>query len=59
MVWGTLWAWSSFRQANSCFYSEFGKWAFITPIIAMVLMGLCIYYSVEYTRLTKAKILEN
>ncbi|ABS33357.1 hypothetical protein RSJ21_17625 [Clostridium botulinum] len=42
-------------KQTAVFYSEFGKWAFITPIIAMVLMGLCIYYSVEYTRLTKAK----
>ncbi|MBD5637483.1 hypothetical protein HYI18_02365 [Clostridium botulinum] len=42
-------------KQTAVFYSEFGKWAFITPIIAMVLMGLCIYYSVEYARLTKAK----
>ncbi|MCR1934250.1 amino acid permease [Clostridium tepidum] len=42
-------------KQTAVFYSEFGKWAFITPVIAMLLMGLCIYYSVEYARLTKAK----
>ncbi|NFR24599.1 YkvI family membrane protein [Clostridium sporogenes] len=42
-------------KQTAVFYSEFGKWAFITPAIAMLLMGLCIYYSVEYARLTKAK----
>ncbi|EJO5347691.1 amino acid permease [Clostridium botulinum] len=42
-------------KQTAVFYSEFGKWAFITPVIAMLLMGLCIYYSVEYARLAKAK----
>lgn len=42
-------------KQTAVFYSEFGKWAFITPIIAMALMGLCVYYSVEYSRLTKVK----
>lgn len=42
-------------KQTAVFYSEFGKWAFITPIIAMILMGLCIYYSVEYARVTNAK----
>lgn len=42
-------------KQTAVFYSEFGKWAFITPVIAMVLMGLCIYYSIEYARITKVK----
>lgn len=39
-------------KQTAVYYSAFGKWGLITPIIAMTLMGLCIYYSIEYARLT-------
>ncbi len=42
-------------KQTASFYSIFGKWGFITPLIAMGIMGLCIYYSVEYSRMTGAK----
>lgn len=42
-------------KQTAVYYSTFGKWGFITPIIAMGLMGLCIYYSIEYARLTGAR----
>lgn len=34
------------------FYSEFGKLGLITPFLAMGIMGFCIYYALEYSRLT-------
>lgn len=42
-------------KQTAIYYSVFGKWGFITPAIAMGIMGLCIYYSVEYARMTEAK----
>lgn len=42
-------------KQTAVYYSAFGKWGLITPLIAMGLMGLCIYYSVEYARLTGVK----
>lgn len=35
------------------YYSKFSIWGLFTGILAMVLLGLCIYYSVEYSRLAK------
>lgn len=35
------------------FYSRFSIWGLFTGIIAMGLLGLCIFYSIEYARLTK------
>lgn len=34
------------------FYNSFGKWGLITPFLAMGIMAFCIYYSLEYARLT-------
>lgn len=42
-------------KQTATYYSVFGKWGFVTPAIAMAIMGLCIYYSVEYARMTGAK----
>lgn len=33
------------------YYSTFGKWGFITPIFAMGVMSICIYYALEYSRI--------
>lgn len=35
------------------YYSAFGKWGFITPIIAMGLLGILVYYSIEFARIRK------
>ena len=42
-------------KQTAVYYSSFGKWGFITPIIAMGLMGLCVYYAIEYSRMTGAR----
>lgn len=42
-------------KQTAVYYASFGKWSFLTPLIAMGLMGLCIYYSIEYSRMTGAK----
>ncbi len=42
-------------KQTAVYYSIFGKWGFITPVISMGIMGLCIYYSIEYARMTGAR----
>lgn len=40
-------------KQTAVYYSAFGKWGFITPIIAMGLLGILVYYSIEFARLRK------
>lgn len=35
------------------YYSRYSIWGLFTGLFAMILLGLCIYYSVEYSRLAK------
>lgn len=35
------------------YYSRFSIWGLFTGLIAMIILGLCIYYSVEYARRAK------
>lgn len=43
---------ASGRQ-TATYYNEYGQIGLFTSIIAMALLGLCIYYAIEYARLTK------
>lgn len=36
------------------FYSSYGVWGLFTGILAMIVLGLCVYYSIEYARLTQS-----
>lgn len=42
---------SASGNMTASYYASFGKWGFITPIIAMGIMALAIYYALEYSRL--------
>lgn len=42
-------------KQTAVYYAEFGRWGLFTPIIAMAIMGFCIYYGVEYARMTRAR----
>ena len=44
---------ASGRQ-TATYYIEYGKIGLFTSILAMTILGLCIYYSIEYARLTKS-----
>lgn len=43
---------ASGRQ-TATYYSEFGKIGLFTPVLAMAILGICIYFAIEYARLTK------
>jgi uncharacterized membrane protein YkvI len=43
---------ASGRQ-TATYYNEFGQIGLLTPILAMALLGICIYLAIEYARLTK------
>lgn len=38
-------------KQTAIYFNEFGKWGLITPLIAMGVLGLCIYYAIEYSRI--------
>lgn len=42
---------SASGNMTASYYAAFGKWGLITPIIAMGIMAICIYFSIEYSRL--------
>lgn len=42
---------SASGNMTASYYASFGKWGFITPIIAMGIMAICIYFAIEYSRL--------
>lgn len=42
-------------KQTAVFFSVFKKWGFVSPILAMGLMGLCIFYAVEFTRMSGVK----
>lgn len=42
---------SASGNMTATYYASFGKWGLITPIIAMGIMAVCIYYALEYSRL--------
>ena len=44
---------ASGRQ-TATYYIEYGKIGLFTAILSMCILGLCIYYSIEYARLTKS-----
>lgn len=35
------------------FYNEYGKIGLFTPLLAMIILGTCIYFAIEYARLAK------
>lgn len=37
----------------AAFYNKFSIWGLFTGLIAMIILGMCVYYSVEYARLAK------
>ena len=43
---------ASGRQ-TATYYSEYGQIGLFTPLLAMLILGACIYYSIEYARLSK------
>lgn len=42
---------SASGNMTASYYASYGKWGLITPIIAMGIMAICIYYALEYSRL--------
>ena len=42
---------SASGNMTASYYAAFGKWGLITPIIAMGIMAICIYFAIEYSRL--------
>lgn len=42
-------------KQTAVYFSAFGKWGLITPIIAMGVLALCIYYGIEYARIKGLK----
>lgn len=43
---------ASGKQA-AVYFLSYGKWALIFPFLAMTLLGTCIYYSIEFSRVAK------
>lgn len=44
---------SASGNMTATYYASYGKWGLITPIIAMGIMAVCIYYALEYSRLKR------
>lgn len=40
-------------KLSAVYFSEFSRWGLITPAISMLIMALCIYVGVEYSRIKK------
>lgn len=38
-------------KQTAIYFNVFGKWGLFTPIVAMGVMALCIYYSIEFSRI--------